>query len=159
MSQDAEFSVGDFYEGVLLETCRDEDRSITRPRVRPLECFPSWMRTEFPRHLREDYPIGTRFRADVTVKQKHWGDGSEKGPPYLVAATSSIVREVGYTPHPTIMAIQKPGTLSGRAHDYVVVEAAETAVSIVYLREQAYLFADIDRQRHDGKNGYGHEVG
>jgi HNH endonuclease len=44
---------------------------ITRPRVRPLEYFPSWMRTEFPRDLREKHPIGTRFRADVTVKQKH----------------------------------------------------------------------------------------
>jgi hypothetical protein len=143
MSQDADFSVGDFYEGVLLETCRDEDRSITRPRVRPLEYFPSWMRTEFPRDLREKHAIGTRFRADVTVKQKHWGNGVPKGPPYLVASTSSIVREVGYTPHPTIMAVKKPGTISGRAHDYVVVDALETSVSIFHLREQAYLFADM----------------
>jgi hypothetical protein len=78
MSGDAEFSVGDTYEGVLLETCQDENRSITRPRVRPLEHFPRTMRVEFPRHLREKYLIGTRFRADVTVAQKHWSTGLEK---------------------------------------------------------------------------------
>ena len=78
VSQDEEVSVGDFYEGVLLETCRDENRSITRPRVRPLEYFPDWMRVEFPRDLREKYAIGTRFRADVTVGQKHWSHGALK---------------------------------------------------------------------------------
>jgi HNH endonuclease len=143
MAQDADFSVGDFYEGVLLETCRDENRSITRPRVRPLEYFPSWMRTEFPRDLREKYPIGTRFRADVTVGQKHWGNGAPKGPRYLAARPSSIVREVGYTPDPKIMAVKKPGTISGRAHDYEVVDAVEGSVSIFDLREQAYLLADM----------------
>jgi hypothetical protein len=67
VSQDENVTVGDIYEGVLLETCRDENRSITRPRVRPLEYFPKWMRVEFPRDLREKYPIGTRFRADVRL--------------------------------------------------------------------------------------------
>jgi hypothetical protein len=152
MSQDAEFSVGDFYEGVLLETCRDEDRSITRPRVRPLEYFPSSLRVEFPRYLREQHPIGTRFRADITVGQKHWSHGAPKGPPYLAARPSSIVREVGYTPEPRIMAIRKPGTISGRAHDYEIVDAVETSVSIFDLREQAYLLADMTppkTPRHD----------
>jgi hypothetical protein len=88
MTQDENITVGDFYEGVLLESCRDENRSITRPRVRPLEYFPKWMRVEFPRSLREKYPIGTRFRADVTVGQKHWSNGVEKGPPYLAARPS-----------------------------------------------------------------------
>jgi hypothetical protein len=125
MSQDADFSVGDFYEGVLLETCRDENRSITRPRVRPVEYFPSSMRVEFPRDLREKHPIGTRFRADVTVGQKHWGNGVEKGPPYLAARPSSIVREVGNAPEIKIMPIPKPGTMSGRAHDYEVIDADE----------------------------------
>jgi hypothetical protein len=142
MSSDADFSIGDFYEGVLLETCRDEDRSTTRPRVRPLEYFPGRMRVEFPRDLREKYTIGTRFRADVTVGQKHWSNGVPKGPRYLVARPSSIVREVGYTPEPKIIAVKKPGTISGRAHDYEVV-AVEMSVSIFDLREQAYLFADM----------------
>jgi hypothetical protein len=135
--------VGDSYEGVLLETCRDENRSITRPRVRPLEYFPSWMRVEFPRSLREQHPIGTHFRADVTVGQKHWGNGSEKGPPYLVAKPSSIVREIGYTPDVRMMAVKKPGTISGRAHDYEVINVVEQSVSILVLREQAYLLADM----------------
>ena len=145
MSQDTDFSIGDSYEGVLLETCRDEKRSVTRPRVRPLEYFPSGMRVEFPRDLREEFPIGTRFRADVTVGQKHWGgSGAEKGPRYLIARPSSIVREVGYTPEPRIMAVRKPGTISGRAHDYEIVEAVETTVSIFDLRDQAYLFVDME---------------
>jgi hypothetical protein len=143
MSQDDNFSVGEFYEGVLLETCRDENRSITRPRVRPLEYFPKWMRVEFPRSLREKYPIGTRFRADVTVGQKHWSSGAAKGPPYLAARPPSIVREVGYTPEIKIMAVTKPGTISGRAHDYELVDAAETSASFSDLREQAYFLADL----------------
>jgi hypothetical protein len=61
-----------------------------------------------------------------------------------LAATSSIVREVGCTPEPKIMAVKKPGTISGRAHDYVVVDAVETSVSIFVLRDQAYLFADME---------------
>lgn len=136
-------SVGDFYEGVLLETCRDENKSITRARVRPLEYFPRDMRVEFPRHLRERHPIGTRFRADVTVAQKHWSTGVEKGGPYLVAKPSSIVREVGYVPDPTIMAIKKPGTTSGRAHIYQLVPNPEQIETIFQLREQAYLLADM----------------
>jgi hypothetical protein len=143
VSQDEEVSVGDFYEGVLLETCRDENRSITRPRVRPLEYFPKWMRVEFPRDLREKYPIGTRFRADVTVGQKHWSHGGGKGPPYLVARPSSIVREVGYTPKIKLMAVRKPGTISGRAHDYELIETSETSANIFALRGQAYSLADM----------------
>jgi hypothetical protein len=144
VSSGSNFSVGDFYEDVLLETCRDEDRSITRPRVRPLGYFPSSMRVEFPRSLREKYPIGTRFRADVTVGQKHWSNGFPKGPPYLAARPSSIVRDVSYKPHPKVMAVPKPGTISGRAHDYELVEADQvTPPSIHELRDQAYLIADM----------------
>jgi hypothetical protein len=112
MADDENFAIGDFYEGVLLETCRDEERSITRPRVRPLEYFPKGIRVEFPRDLREKHSIGTRFRADVTVAQKHWSDGVPKGQPYLAARRSSIVLDTSYTP------AVKPGTISGRGHDY-----------------------------------------
>jgi hypothetical protein len=139
-----DFSVGDFYEGVLLETCRDENRSITRPRVRPLEYFAKWMRVEFPRNLREKYPIGTRFRADVTVGQKHWSNGVPKGPPYLAARPSSIVRDISYTPEVKLMAVQRPGTTSGRAHDYELIAIHQApSPNILQLREQAYMMADM----------------
>lgn len=141
MSQARDFSIGDQFEGVLLETFRES--GISRPRVRPLEYFPDWMRAEFPRDLRERHPIGTRFRADVTVKQKHVGN-IPHGPPYLGADRSSIIRETGYKPRPTIMAVKRPGTISGRTYDYYEIEAAdETPTSIAELREQAYQFADM----------------
>jgi 5-methylcytosine-specific restriction endonuclease McrA len=144
MADDDNLSVGDFYEGVLLETCRDENRSITRPRVRPLEYFPKWMRVEFPRTLREKYPTGTRFRADVTVGQKHWSNGVSKGPPYLVAKPSSIVRDISYTPEVKLMAVPKPGTISGRAHDYELVAINQASPpNILELREQAYMMVDM----------------
>jgi ferredoxin len=98
---------------------------------------------EFPRSLREKYPLGTRFRADVTVGQKHWCNGIPKGPPYLSARPSSIVREVSYTPEIKIMAVPKPGSISGRAHDYVLVDASETSANILQLREQAYFLSDM----------------
>jgi hypothetical protein len=75
---------GDFFEGVLLETCRDD--RVTRPRVRPVEMLPQWLRVEFPRHLREDNLIGTRGdKADRgTVTATHlryvtinWDDGHQ----------------------------------------------------------------------------------
>ena len=72
---------GDFFEGVLLETFRDG--YVSRPRVRPVDVLPGWLKVEFPRHLREENPIGTRFRADVHVRQKHHGDGTPNGPLYL----------------------------------------------------------------------------
>jgi hypothetical protein len=102
------------------------------------------MRVEFPRSLRERYPIGTRFRADVTVGQKHWSNGISKGPPYLAARPSSIVRDISYKPEPKIMAVPKPGTISGRAHDYELVETSPaSAPSIFQLREHAYAMADM----------------
>jgi HNH endonuclease len=141
MSQDRDFSIGDRFEGVLVETFRES--GISRPRVRPLEYFPDWMRVEFPRDLREIHPINTRFRADVIVKQKHSGV-IPHGPPYLVADRSSIVRETGYKPRPTIMAVIRPGTISGRTYDYYEIEEAnESPTSIAELREQAYQFADM----------------
>jgi hypothetical protein len=69
---------GDFFEGVLLETFRDYQ--VSRPRVRPVELLPQWLKVEFPRDLREANPIGTLFRADVFVRQKHYSNGVPKGP-------------------------------------------------------------------------------
>lgn len=141
---DQDFSIGDHYEGVLLETCRDENKSVTRPRVRPLEYFARSMRVEFPRGLRERNAMATRFRADVTVGQKHWSDGTPKGPRYLVARPSSIVRDTTYTPEPKVMAVPKPGAISGRAHEYELVATDQaSAPSILELRDQAYTLGDM----------------
>jgi hypothetical protein len=74
---------GDFFEGVLLETFRDYQ--VSRPRVRPVQVLPQWLKVEFPRDLREANPIGTLFRADVFVRQKHYSNGVAKGPLYLRA--------------------------------------------------------------------------
>ena len=60
--------IGDRYEGVLLETFNGIKRK--RIRVRPLEYFDQSLRVEFPVHLREDNPLGTRFRANIKVCKK-----------------------------------------------------------------------------------------
>lgn len=142
----SELKEGDWFSGLLLETCTDLDKSITRPRVRPLEELPADIRVEFPRPLRENNPIGTRFRADVKVCQKHWSNGSPKGPPYLRADTSTIVKVAGFTPLQTMFAFQKAGTISGRAYEYFVldVEHKATARSFNELREIAYRFASLE---------------
>lgn len=131
---------GDWYFGVLLETCQDFDRSISRPRVRPFDQLPQDIRVEFPRSLREDYPLGTRFRADVKVCQKHWSDGRPKGPPYLRADTDTIVKANDYTPDKIVFAVQRAGTISGRAYDWITVDSAnvENVTSFEQLRRIAY---------------------
>ena len=104
------------FDGVMLETCKDDD--VTRPRVRCVSHFPSDVRVEFPRKLREDYPIGTRFKASVKVCQKHWDhDGAPKGPPYLRATAIGII--VASIPDPGMRAQIVPGTLSGRSYFYI----------------------------------------
>jgi len=131
---------GDWFFGVLLETCRDFDRSISRPRVRPVERLPRDVRVEFPRSLREDNPLGTRFRADVKVCQKHWSDGRSKGPPYLRADTDTIVKANDYTPDKIVFAVQRAGTISGRAYDWIVLGSrnVENVASFDQLRRIAY---------------------
>src|SRR5579864_553836 len=76
--QDASMTVleeDDWFYGVLLETYRDWDRSISRPRVRPIDEIPSDIRVRFPRGQRDSCrptPKGvikspsraTSFRAD-----------------------------------------------------------------------------------------------
>jgi len=100
----------------MLETC--VDGHITRPRVRPVSHFPPDVRVEFPRSLREEFPIGTRFRATVKVCQKHWSsNGQPKGPPYLVASNIGVI--VQSIPDPGLRAKLKPGSRSGRAYYYI----------------------------------------
>ena len=98
---------GEIHHDVMLETCLDA--GISRPRVRPVSDFPAETRVEFPRSLRSEYPLETRFRATVKVCQKHWlADGQPKGPPYLRASGIFIRR-----------TRPRPGSKSGRAYDHV----------------------------------------
>ncbi len=128
--------VGDRFEGVLLETIKEE--SVARPRVRPLEYFDRDIRVEFPRHLRENNPIGTRFRSDVKVCQKT-KNGQPFGNLYLVATDSSIVKIGDFVPKKIIQAI-KLNTASDRAYDYIEKEfnAEPKLVKFEDLRDKAY---------------------
>ena len=102
---------GDVHRKVMLETCRDQD--VTRPRVRPVSHFPPDTRVWFPRALRTEFPIGTRFYA--TVKRE-----VEAGrQAYVVLSASNIGVIVESIPDPGIRAKIKPGTISGRAYYYV----------------------------------------
>ena len=68
MKFNVDYKVGDYFTGVLLETFKEA--RISRPRVRPVEMFAEDIRVEFPRSIREDNPLGTKFRALVKVAQK-----------------------------------------------------------------------------------------
>jgi 5-methylcytosine-specific restriction endonuclease McrA len=129
---------GDFFEGVLLETCRDG--RVTRPRVRPVEMLPQWLRVEFPRHLREDNPIRTRFRADVHVRRKHHADGRPNGDVYLRAENNSILRIEEPDDEQVVMARQKAGSISGRSYEYILIRRAPKTAAKVFsdLRRRAY---------------------
>lgn len=109
-------AIGQFFGGIELETCTD--LGVSRPRVKPIMVFPSDIRVEFPRKLREIFPIGTRFKATVKVCQKHV-DGEPNGPPYLkaydIAVIASTVRDPG------LMAKVKSGSVSGLAYEYLWV--------------------------------------
>jgi 5-methylcytosine-specific restriction endonuclease McrA len=129
---------GDFFEGVLLETFRDG--RVTRPRVRPVEVLPQWLRVEFPRDLREENPIGTRFRADVHVRRKHYPDGRPNGDVYLRAENNSIVRVELPETDELLFAKQKRGTISGRSYEYFRIKRAPKSVAEKFasLRRRAY---------------------
>ena len=89
MKFNVDYKVGDYFTGVLLETFKEA--RISRPRVRPIEMFAEDIRVEFPRALREDNPIGTKFRALVKVAQKtNKKTGKIIGDPYLVATDKTI---------------------------------------------------------------------
>src|SRR5260370_26042408 len=129
---------GDFFEGVLLETCRDF--RVTRPRVRPVEGLPQRLRVEFPRHLREDNPIGTRFRADVHVRRKHHADGRPNGDVYLRAESASILRVEEPDAEQVLMARQKAGSISGRSYEYILIRRVPRTAAKGFsdLRRRAY---------------------
>lgn len=130
--------VGDDFVGVLLETYRDPEAS--RPRVRPVEQLPQHLRTEFPRNLRASVPLGTRFRANVKICQKHLPNGQPKGRPYLRASENSIEIVSNYKPEQNIQAIKQSNSRSGLAYYYVKYEqkAENPQDTFANLREQAY---------------------
>ena len=92
---DPNIKVGDTFRGVLVETIED-GRPWSRVHPVPGGVLDPAMRVEFPKGIRSKVPAGTRFRATLTVAQKHWKQGVDqgkpKGPPYLRADTKSIVQ-------------------------------------------------------------------
>jgi len=112
------FTIGEIIQGTLLETCKDD--GISRPRVRVLwDQIPIDWRVEFPRKIREEYIIGSRFRADLKICQKHNTDGTIKGQPYLRADTKSIKHIKDFIPSTTIKAVSRKGSTDGRIYDYL----------------------------------------
>ena len=110
---------GAYYDNVLLQTC--VDGVVSRPRVRAVSHFSEDVKVRFPRRIREDFPIGTMFRARVKVCQKHWkSSGKPKGPLYLHTSESDIEVIIQSIPSPGLRAKLKPGTVSGRAYIYVM---------------------------------------
>ena len=111
---DPSTQIGLFFGNVELETCKDA--SISRPRVQPITTFPSDTRVEFPRRLREMFPIGTHFMATVKVCQKHL-DNKPHGPPYLKAYDISVI--ASSVSDSGLMAKVQSGSISGLAYKYV----------------------------------------
>ncbi len=134
-----ELEVGEVLFGCLVATCRD--RKVSRPRVRVLhELVPESWRVEFPRDLRVENPIGSRFRADLKVCQKtNSKDGSPKGNPYLYADKKTIIHLDEYRPETAIRAVPRQGARDSRIYDYLGSETPES--SMAELRNKALLAA------------------
>jgi hypothetical protein len=109
-----EDQIGSFIDQVELETCRDQD--VSRPRVSPVSKFSPDIRVEFPRYIREMFPIGTRFMATVKVCQKT-KNGKLHGPPYLKAYDIALIRDS--VPDEGLIARVRAGSISGLAYEYV----------------------------------------
>ena len=136
MKFNIDYKVGDYFTGVLLETFKEATR-ISRPRVRPVEMFADDIKVEFPRSLREDNPIGTRFRALVKVAQKtNKKTGKIIGVPYLVATNNTIDLVKDYSPIKQIYAI--PIEAGDRLYKYVSKTPEILKNPLIRLRENAY---------------------
>lgn len=148
-----EFQEGDTYDGIIIETFRDE--KLSRPRVRPIGYFHPEMKVEFPRALREENPIGSRFRATVKVCQKHNKDGSTKGEKYLSASPKSITLLEEYTPPIIIKAVRCKNSKSDRVYEYIFNTDENTdtnqAEILEKLRESAWKAAVDYREGIDKK--------
>ena len=106
----------DSFEEVLLEIFIPKE--LSRPRVRPVTELPRDIVVEFPRNLRVQNPIGTRFISNVKVCQKRNRDGSLRGQKYLCADKKSIKLVREHSPLRKIYAVQKLGTVSDRSFEY-----------------------------------------
>ena len=126
---------GEIFDGILLETFRQA--SISRPRVRPISELPQDISVEFPRDLRTNHPIGTRFRADVKVCQKHYSDGELKGNKYLRADTNTIRLVSDFYPEDKLYAVLDPNSFSDRTYKYIR-SVAKHEERMMRLRELAY---------------------
>ena len=97
------FKVGDIHHEILLETFTNNHMTLA---VRPVEVFPSDWRVNFPKALREENPIGTQFRATVTVT------ASSIAPDNLFIKTSSktirIVSKIIKGTPPTLPPMPTP---------------------------------------------------
>ncbi len=129
------FSIHDEFDGVILETCKDH--GISRPRVRPYssKVFPQDIRVEFPRNLREEHPIGTRFIADLKVLQKTSKSSGELiGAPYLRVDTKTIQIDSSFVPQSQLMPIRQH-TKSDRVYTYGLDEGL-SGLSFLELRSK-----------------------
>ena len=113
MIDDLSGAIGQFFGDIELETCTDA--SVSRPRVMPIMVFPPKTRVEFPRRLREMFPIGTRFKATVKVCQKTI-DRNPHESPYLKAYDIAVVPES--VPDEGLLARVREGSVSGLAYEY-----------------------------------------
>lgn len=109
-----EHQIGLFFGNVELETCRDGNPS--RPRVKTVSEFSPEIRVEFPRRLREMFPIGTRFMSTVKVCQKT-ENGQPNGSPYLKAYDIAVLPDS--VPDEGLMAQVRNGSISGLSYNYV----------------------------------------
>ena len=75
------------------------------------------MRVEFPRRLREVFPIGTQFMATVKVCQKTNTDGSLRGREYLKASDISIILDS--VKDQGLIAKVKESSISGLTYEYI----------------------------------------
>lgn len=108
-------TLGNEIDNVVVETYLDQ--KVTRPRVRCVSHFPPEFNVEFPRKMREDFPIGTKFEALIRVCQKHFEDGTPNGPLYLRASNVSVI--VSSIKDSGLRAQLRAGALSGRAYNYI----------------------------------------
>jgi hypothetical protein len=106
-------AIGQFFGGIELELCVDP--GVSRPRIKPVTIFSESTRVEFPRQLREIFPIGTRFKATVKVCQKSM-DSERHGPPYLKAYDIAVIAPS--IPEEGLLALVRKGSISGLAYDY-----------------------------------------
>jgi 5-methylcytosine-specific restriction endonuclease McrA len=80
------------------------------------------------------------------VCQKHFPDGRSNGPLYLRADVHTIIKANDYTPDRVVFAVQRPGTISGRAFDWVELKQqnVNSLRSFSQLRRIAYQIAVLE---------------